>query len=603
MAQIEDVTVAIDLGTTFTGVAMLPRSGTIDVMNTWPGNNQQNEQKVPTRLIYNHDNSIHSWGFLCNMFDAVLTHGQTDRRLFKMFLDQATQEELREGGLSYGLLNTHEATRCTTDYLREIYRHVKSVYEESTGTQNWANSTVVFLFSVPTTWKGMGIINTFKDIIRNAGFGTEGPKHSAQIDLTEAEAAAVDALKSGLIEFKTGDIFLSVDAGGGTTDLSLVRVTSVDNAIPQLSQIAEVSGIGTGSTLIDSAFERLINDRLAAHPGVLDHFPRLATETMMSDRFKTLKHNFGQSVMASPVYRIPVPALAGNFSHGGLRIEEGRMLFDHDEIQALFDPHVERIIDKIKEQLDWLTENRYSDQVTRMILSGGLGSSVYVQRRIREHFTRFSHPNALHVVVIPSRFPQITVVRGLLFDHKQKRETGNKPVLATYIARASYGVVIRELYTPERHFNEQIEQDEHDPSQRWAVNQIQWVIRKGDSVDPNEPVVKQFVIRLNPGQTTRSWNSQIVISRNEPDVLPRSLRQAGVKRLCLVKSNLTGVQQHELVLKKKRGTCFSNGYRYYNCVFDVRVIVAPADLRFELWFGGQKFSRNHDPIKVEWNSA
>jgi hypothetical protein len=30
------------------------------------------------------------------------------------------------------------------------------------------------------------------------------------------------------------------------------------------------------------------------------------------------------------------------------------------------------------------------------------------------------------------------------------------------------------------------------------------------------------------------------------------------------------------------------------------VIVASADIRFELWFRGQRFSRNHDPIKVEW---
>lgn len=54
---------------------------------------------------------------------------------------------------------------------------------------------------------------------------------------------------------------------------------------------------------------------------------------------------------------------------------------------------------------------------------------------------------------------------------------------------------------------------------------------------------------------------------------------------------------------KKRGGCFRQGYKYYKCVFDVRVIVAPADLRFELWFNGVKFSRGHEPIKVEWNSS
>ncbi|KAJ9425935.1 hypothetical protein QL093DRAFT_2588291 [Fusarium oxysporum] len=563
MTKRPDATVAIDLGTTFTGVGLLYSTGTIDILDNWPGNNQQSERKVPTRLVYNQDNTVSSWGFQCDIIDSHLSYGKTERRLFKVFLDQATHDEAKQGGLTYVPRSTQDVARCITDYLRGIYRHVKST------------STIIFLFSVPTTWKGMEVINTFRSIIRDAGFGTEGPGHSAQIDLTEAEAAAVDTLKSGVVEFGTGDIFLTVDAGGGTTDLSLVRVTSVENDIVQISQIAEVSGIGTGSTLIDSRFRE--------------------------SAFHDCQAPFGETSFSSPVYKIPVPGLPYNFSHGGLRIEEGRMIFDSGEIQALFDPHVERIIHIIKEQLDWMAENKPTEQVTRMILSGGLGSSEYVQQRIREHLNRFNHPSARNCSVIPSRFPQTTVVRGLLQDHKQRIETGNKPVLASYIARASYGVVVREIYNPERHFNEEIVQDDHDPGQRWAVNQVQWIIRKGDSVDPNEPLVKQFVIRLKPGQTSRSWNSQIVISRSEVDVLPRSLRKAGVKKLCNVKSDLTGVQQHELELKEKRGfCCFSEGYKYYNCKFDIHVIVAPADIRFELWFRGQKFSRNHDPIKVEW---
>ena len=34
---------------------------------------------------------------------------------------------------------------------------------------------------------------------------------------------------------------------------------------------------------------------------------------------------------------------------------------------------------------------------------------------------------------------------------------------------------------------------------------------------------------------------------------------------------------------------------------DIRVMVAPADLRFELWFAGEKFSGNHEPISVTWD--
>jgi hypothetical protein len=76
---------------------------------------------------------------------------------------------------------------------------------------------------------------------------------------------------------------------------------------------------------------------------------------------------------------------------------------------------------------------------------------------------------------------------------------------------------------------------------------------------------------------------------------------AGAVKLCDVKSNLTGVEQHQLVLKNKRGTCFSRGYMFYICQFQIKVIVAPADLRFELWFGGQKFSGNHEPVTVTWD--
>lgn len=76
---------------------------------------------------------------------------------------------------------------------------------------------------------------------------------------------------------------------------------------------------------------------------------------------------------------------------------------------------------------------------------------------------------------------------------------------------------------------------------------------------------------------------------------------AGAIKLCEVKSDLSGMQQHQLIQKNKRGTCFSRGYLFYICQFEVRVIVAPADLRFELWVGGQKFSGNHDPITVKWD--
>ena len=128
-------------------------------------------------------------------------------------------------------------------------------------------------------------------------------------------------------------------------------------------------------------------------------------------------------------------------------------------------------------------------------------------------------------------------------------------------------------------------------------------IGQGDSINPNVPLVKSFELRLAANETTRSWNSEIVVSYSEASFLPRSLKQGGAVKLCDVKSDLSGVQQNQLIQKYKRGSCFARGHMFYICQFEVRVIVAPADLRFELWFAGHKFSGNHDPITVKWDQA
>lgn len=75
---------------------------------------------------------------------------------------------------------------------------------------------------------------------------------------------------------------------------------------------------------------------------------------------------------------------------------------------------------------------------------------------------------------------------------------------------------------------------------------------------------------------------------------------AAAKTLCTVRSDLTGVKDHELVLKKQARMCMRSR-KWFVCNFEVRAIVAPADLRFELWFNGHKFSGNHEPIKVTWD--
>ncbi|KAF9880281.1 hsp70 family chaperone [Colletotrichum karsti] len=604
MSDKPDVLVSIDLGTTFTGVAWMTPKTPIQVINDWPGSGDRGERKVPTVLTYNADGSLSKWGFMCGDEEESMA-GKLRREFFKIFIDEDTLEAWQQRGLPNAPRNVAEAERLVTDFLREVFDHVKESIETQLGrrhTGGWTDMAVTFLFSVPTTWTKMETINSFKRIIHDAGFGAEGARHFAQVDLTEAEAAAVATLKTSAVNFQMGSLFLTVDAGGGTTDLAVMQITSTDTQYPQMSQISEVKGVGIGASLIDVAFIHLVNKRLADHPEVGHLLPRdFAFRMSRSHHFKTVKHKFGERAYMQPVFKMQLEGVSHDFNHEGLRIVDGRMLFTMQEIQVLFDVQIDGIMRCIEEQLDRLIQKQQPQAIEYMVLSGGLGGSAYVRDSLQAQFQNYAHQNAEKVAVIPCQDPQLVVVRGLLLDHQQKMETGRLSVLATRIARASYGVVIKEVYSPQQHFNEDIQDDAFDPKKKWAVNQIRWLIKKGDTVNPNSPLVHSLAISLGAGDTRRSWDANIVISHNEASFLPKSLKHAGATKLCDVKSNLTGVQQDQLVLKHKRGSCFSKGTTYYILNFDVRVIIAPADIRFELWFGGQKFSGNHEPIAVMWD--
>lgn len=209
----------------------------IQVINDWPGSVDRGERKCPTTLVYNSDGTLSSWGFMCEDDDDRQHMSKTRREFFKIFLDQETLDAAHQHGLSQAPKTTAEAQMFVTEYLRRVYSHVKESVETQMGIRmrgGWGSLAIDFLFSVPTTWTNQAIINVFKTIIRDAGFGSEGLRHNATVDLTEAEAAAVATVKQSAISWQMGEIFLSIDAGGGTTDLALMQITDASTSFPQV---------------------------------------------------------------------------------------------------------------------------------------------------------------------------------------------------------------------------------------------------------------------------------------------------------------------------------------------------------------------------------
>jgi hypothetical protein len=186
----------------------------------WPGLPPDSvETKVPTRIAYlrdTHNGHEPRWGFLCDPDDEYHEITKVHEH-FKIYLDETSLDHAKKEGVRDMPDTVDEAKDLVRDYLRQVHQHVKLSIESITGS--WYDKRVEFVFSLPTTWTSLDTANRFNDAIRAAGFMAENPeKHSAKLELTEAEAAAVFFASHSEVQLDRGDIILICDAGGGTTE-------------------------------------------------------------------------------------------------------------------------------------------------------------------------------------------------------------------------------------------------------------------------------------------------------------------------------------------------------------------------------------------------
>jgi len=184
------------------------------------------------------------------------------------------------------------------DFLEGLYRHLISTLANEGLSTNEVDYQV--LFTVPAPFSSAAVEN-FRRIVMGTGFGN----HSAEVQLTEPEAAALYTLKTQpimrrmngfevgstriiyfrqlLIEWSQNQqCFVVCDAGGGTIDLSSYSITQLQPTI-RVEQTGIVDGMQYfrrlssflsslhwhlmlggvfGSTLVDKAFQRFLKARL-----------------------------------------------------------------------------------------------------------------------------------------------------------------------------------------------------------------------------------------------------------------------------------------------------------------------------------------------------
>lgn len=214
-----DLVIAVDFGTTFSGVAWAHSSAldgshqsqlvdSIHTVRTWPNPNRDYLEKTPTLLSYRCDPPL--WGGRVKTSDDLIV------RYFKLGLEMKFPSEfkpLQEFLLSQSrYLPDREPIDFCADYLAALLEFVKNnVLSLIYDPKMLSSMQISYVLAVPAIWTDKA-----KDLIRQAANRAGIPTRSLTL-ITEPEAAALYcSIFRDAVELKPGDRFVVCDAGGGT---------------------------------------------------------------------------------------------------------------------------------------------------------------------------------------------------------------------------------------------------------------------------------------------------------------------------------------------------------------------------------------------------
>jgi len=575
-----------------------------ETIQHWPGNPRGGiADKVDTKIAYDiRTGAVANWGFMVDPHDC---HYQYEE-LFKLILDPEFHDPHRDDGPTQ-----QEAQKWFKDYLACIYKTVNQHLCDI--IPRFYSKRVEYRFSVPTTWNNPAMVAGILNLIKRAGYGLENPRHTAEIALTEAEAAAVYASKQ---DYAKGDVFLVCDAGGGTTDVNVLKVTSSDSGRTELEPLSYVEGQPVGSTLIDYRVEKLVAMRLSAIGHHLRGEPVAIAHRMMREgsRFESFKCNFGDEAMDLPTLRLHIPGLAPGLDFDLAHIQDSTMIITQEELRRIFDEQLNKMIGLIDQQLKLLQQTQSNESIADLVLSGGLGSSPYIYQRLKSRYERGASEfaNAQSMRILRTAKPQLAVVHGLVMDRVQQIKD-DKVVYKERCCRHSYGIVCRELYNASKHTGEPVTEDSRD-GQKYALKQIDWLVvqvstlgcwlnskltkNQGKKVNVSEGVKTHYRLKRDPGSEKEAVKTEIVMSTLPAESLPRSMQQEGAKHVCKVEATLTDQD-----MKLKNRHWYNSGPKHYRAEFDLQVLVGAADLKFQIKNKDGVISQKHEDIPVKWISA
>ncbi|KAL4866710.1 hypothetical protein BDV12DRAFT_198929 [Aspergillus spectabilis] len=561
-----DIVVGVDFGMTCTGVAYsyAPHWPPPKPIQHWPGlMGSQIATKVPSHILYHPSLQTPKWGFQCE--DTSLRDSARDSKDIKQFFKLNLDPEFVDTRASAPTRD--QAMKYFQDYISCVYGYVIEYFRKT--MPRFEGLKVEFVFSVPTTWKDPRMVEELRGSVR-----FERGEHRAVIGLTEAEAAAVYV--SGL-HYQKNDVILVCDAGGGTTDVNVLKLASEPGQPTVYDPLGFVEGKPVGSVFIDLGVHQLICTKLEpvrmALPGTTEDI----AWQMMTGRFERFKCSFGVEGVDLPALQLPLPKAVSDSHFPEQGIHNGTLFVSSDEVRTIFDSKITALFELLDEQIRRLQLSHPAEKISFLVLSGGFGSCPYVRKRLTQRYESHMHlvPGGIKVLTVDE--PQLAVVQGQVMNRIQQLKSHSAPPVFNHLySPVSYGVICDWVYDPNRHMGEMTRYDERN-GKTYAVNQIDWLVLQGDLI-PRTGIQKSFPRKLSPRNLSTPFKTQIVMSRSPRSHLPTSMLQPGAQLICSLEVDTGSVEK-----KPKNHRWYNRSPVYFMVTVIVKLVVGQAGLGFELW--------------------
>ncbi|KAL8292750.1 hypothetical protein RQP46_001362 [Phenoliferia psychrophenolica] len=404
----ESLALAFDIGTTQSAasiVHLLPNQPIkVRVVSRWPSS--PNSSKIPTTILYNARGAPKAFGAETKD-DAHADEGYNECKV----RPSLSQGPNKLGAAAPGPSNAPAPLQGPTSFevpplppnvtIEQAYSDfIKYLFDN---TKHAPQRTTAFYAAHqwPTAYHSIQEQAALKRAITRSGVLRGASVENHVVFVTESEASVHFGIlyrSNKQSEWLSPSSTLAVvDAGGSTVDICVYEVTQTHPKL-QLREAKTSDCTQSGAIFVSRAAEQIIKQKLGNSKFNTPEFVAAMVEGFDA-KTKIMFDSVDENYLIKFGFDRDTDRAAG--------ISRGRLALTGAEVKRAFDPCVDKIIASLRDQIS-------GTRVKSILVVGGFGESLYLQRRLRETFEK----NGTRVVTADEPSKKAVAEGGALFFAK-----------------------------------------------------------------------------------------------------------------------------------------------------------------------------------------